>query len=181
MQLLSTILLSLLAAGAEAHFPVPFPGERNATNFATQIQSPCGGSNNVVLPRYKWNPAGLSVEIAYRHEYGVGAIYFCGSEDCSTGENFNHLLYEPIDQFMGNFCIPAVQLPGQFNKINSTGVIQIVHESLGKSEGYEFMYDCVDVVVSQNGQTFGGQCVAHLLVLQLMKKLKRLKKIMLFN
>jgi hypothetical protein len=158
MQLLSTILLSLLATGVEAHFRVPFPGERNATNFATQSQGPCGGANNVVLPRYEWNPAGSPVEIAYHHAYGVGAIYFCGSNDCSTGENFNHLLYEPIDQFMGNFCIPAVQLPEQFNKINSTGVIQIVYASLGKSGGYEFMYNCVDVVVSENGPTFNGQC-----------------------
>lgn len=159
MNIRSTILLSLLTSSAEAHFRVPFPGERNATNWDTQTISPCGGDNAVVFPRYEWNPKGSPVEINYHHMYGVGAIYFCGSGNCTTGADFNELIYEPVDQTKGNFCIPAVQLPEKYNKINSTGVIQIIYGAPGKEDGdYDFMYNCIDVVVSNDGPTFDGQC-----------------------
>lgn len=154
-----SILLSLLASSAEAHFRVPFPGERNATNWDTQTTSPCGGDNSVVLPRYEWNPKGSPIEINYHHSFGVGAIYFCGSGNCTTGADFDELIYEPVDQTVGNFCIPAVQLPDKYNKVNSTGVIQIIYGTPGKKDGdYEFMYNCVDVIVSEDGPTFNGQC-----------------------
>lgn len=159
MKLSSTVLLSLLASSAEAHFRVPFPGERNATNWDTQTTSPCGGDNAVVFPRYEWNPKGSPVEISFHHMYGVGAIYFCGSGNCTTGADFNELIYEPVDQTMGNFCIPAVQLPKKYNRVNSTGVIQIIYGAPGKEDGdYDFMYNCIDVVVSEDGPTFDGQC-----------------------
>lgn len=160
MQLTIGVILSILSAatGVQAHFRVPFPGERNATNWDTQTESPCGGDNYPVLPAFEWNPAGSPVEINYKHNFGVGAIYFCGNGDCTTGDDFDELIYEPVDQHKGNFCIPSVQLPAKYNKVNQTGVVQIIYATLGKEGGYEYMYNCVDVVVSENGPTFNGQC-----------------------
>lgn len=155
-----TVLMSLLASTAEAHFRIPYPGERNATNWDTQTTSPCGGDNAVVLPRYDWNPKGSPVEINYHHYYGVAAIYFCGSDNCTTGADFNELIYEPVDQTKGNFCIPALQLPSKYNKVNSTGVVQIIYGAPSNKAGdYDFMYNCIDVIVSEDGPIFDGtQC-----------------------
>ena len=152
-------LVTLLSEVVSAHFRVPFPGERNATNWDTQTESPCGGDNKAVLPRYEWNPNGSPIEINYHHTFGVGAMYFCGSGNCTTGSDFNELIYEPIDQQKGNFCLPSVEIPSKYNKINQTGVIQIIYAANSKDgKGYEYMYNCVDVIVSENGPIFNGQC-----------------------
>lgn len=153
---LTTLLL--LASTVTAHFRVPFPGERNSTNWSTQNVSPCGGADQVVLPRYEWNPQGSPIEITYNHQYGVGAMYFCGSGNCTTGDDFNELVYSPIDQVKGNFCIPALQMPSKYNEVNTTGVLQIIYAALGDDGGYEYMYNCVDVVISEDGPLFDGQC-----------------------
>ncbi|TID30769.1 hypothetical protein CANINC_000685 [Pichia inconspicua] len=150
--------LLLLASTAFAHFRVPFPGERNATNWDTQTTGPCGGANRPVLPRYEWNPQGSPVEIAYHHTYGVGTLFYCGSGDCDESADFDTLLYAPVDQTKGNFCIPALQLPEEFNKINSTGVVQIVYADPNPKGGYTYMYNCIDVIVSEDGPLFDGQC-----------------------
>lgn len=152
----TTVLL--FASNALAHFRVPFPGERNATNWDTQTIGPCGGANRPVLPRYEWNPQGSPVEIGYHHTYGVGTLFYCGEGDCTDSADFTELLYAPIDQTKGNFCIPALQLPEKFNKLNDTGVIQIVYADPNEKGGYTYMYNCIDVVVSNDGPLFDGQC-----------------------
>ncbi|KAG0682516.1 hypothetical protein C6P40_001672 [Pichia californica] len=161
MNFKASILLSLLASTAEAHFRIPYPGERNSTNWDTQTKSPCGGDNAFVFPRYEWNPEGSPVEINYHHLYGVGAIYFCGNGNCTTGADFDELIYEPVDQTVGNFCIPALQLPSKYNKVNTTGVIQIIYGAPSNEAGdYEFMYNCIDVIVSKDGPVYDGtQCI----------------------
>ena len=159
MNFAQIVLVTLLSEVVSAHFRVPFPGERNATNWDTQTESPCGGDNKAVLPRYEWNPNGSPIEINYHHTFGVGAMYFCGSGNCTTGSDFNELIYEPIDQQKGNFCLPSVEIPSKYNKINQTGVIQIIYAANSKDgKGYEYMYNCVDVIVSENGPIFNGQC-----------------------
>lgn len=159
MNFAQIVLVTLLSEVVSAHFRVPFPGERNATNWDTQTESPCGGDNKAVLPRYEWNPNGSPIEINYHHTFGVGAMYFCGNGNCTTGSDFNELIYEPIDQQKGNFCLPSVEIPSKYNKINQTGVIQIIYAANSKDgKGYEYMYNCVDVIVSENGPIFNGQC-----------------------
>lgn len=153
------LVISLLTTGVLAHFTVPFPGDRNENNMKTQTISPCGGENSVVLPRYEWNPNGSPVEIAFHHEYGVGAIYFCGNGNCTTGDDFDTLVYQPVDMQKGNFCIPALQLPSKINNVNTTGVIQIIYASTGKESGkYEYMYNCIDILVSEDGPVWDNQC-----------------------
>lgn len=153
------ILLSLLASTAEAHFRIPYPGERDPNNTATQTEGPCGGSNSIVLPRYKWNPKGSPIDISYEHDYGIGAIYFCGSENCTSGSDFDVLVYEPYDQTVGNFCIPSVQLPDEYNKINTTGVLQVAYSGPKPDTGeLHYMFSCIDIIVSDDGPIYDGQC-----------------------
>ncbi|GME82878.1 unnamed protein product [Ambrosiozyma monospora] len=158
------IASAILASTALAHFRIPYPGERNATNWDTQTTGPCGGDNSVVEPRFEWNPEGSPLELFMHHNDSVGAIYFCGKDECSEASDFDTLLYEPYDHHKaGNYCIPAVVLPDDFNKENQTGTIQVIYA--GNKEGgseltdLTFMYNCLDIVVSSDGPIYdGSQC-----------------------
>ncbi|GMG52981.1 unnamed protein product [Ambrosiozyma monospora] len=156
------IASAILASTASAHFRIPYPGERNATNWDTQTTGPCGGDNSVVEPRFEWNPDGSPLELFMHHNESVGAIYFCGKDECSQASDFDTLLYEPYDHHgAGNYCIPAVVLPDDFNKENQTGTIQVIYAGTGKGDvtSLDFMYNCLDIVVSNDGPIYDGtQC-----------------------
>ncbi|KAG0691347.1 hypothetical protein C6P40_001631 [Pichia californica] len=157
MNIKSSVLLSLLASTVEAHFKINFPGQRNPNTGNAELSLPCGGNN--ITERYEWNPDGSPVGIYYNHNYGIGAMYYCGNGNCTTNDDFDELIYEPIDQTVGNFCIPSLQLPEKYNKVNNTGVIQIIYATQGDEvDEYDFMYNCIDIVVSKTGPTFDGQC-----------------------
>ncbi|ODV86007.1 hypothetical protein CANARDRAFT_7367 [[Candida] arabinofermentans NRRL YB-2248] len=160
--MLANIVLSLatLAATAYAHFRIPFPGERNATNFDTQTTGPCGGDNSVVSPRYKWNPEGSPLELLNHHVLSVFAIYFCPYASCTESDDFDVLLSEPLDLGKGNFCVSALELPSKYNNVNQTGTIQVIAAGTSDDYGeYEYMYNCVDIIVSEDGPVYDGtQC-----------------------
>lgn len=148
--------LSALPA-AYCHFRLPFPGERDPTNFGTQGQGPCGGSNSVVEPRYGWSPDGSPMEIHLSHPLSVGGIYYCPGDNCNTLEDFNVTLFETwsVDG-SGNYCIPALEIPFD---VGSIGTIQVAVANAGDEEGiYEEFFNCIDVVIG-NGPTYNGsQC-----------------------
>lgn len=151
---LISLLLSIVCV--EAHFRIPMPGERNATNWATQLIGPCGGADEVVLPRYKWNPSGSPIELFQHHPFAVGAIYYCNKDNCTETEDFDQLIYEGFDTSgAGNFCIPALTLPDEFNVEGDVGTIQVIFGGISEVEGeeYDFMYNCLDIVIDSDGET----------------------------
>ncbi|SSD60268.1 uncharacterized protein SCODWIG_02029 [Saccharomycodes ludwigii] len=157
---LATLFLAL-APAVNAHFRIPFPGERNSTNWGTQTTAPCGGDNTTVLPRYEWNPNGSPIDLFMHHNKSVGAIYLCPKDDCSKVEDFDIVVREPFDMFTpGNFCIPALQIPSEYNKEGFNGTLQVVYASTGSTYGdYMYMYNCVDFTISSDGPIYNGsQC-----------------------
>lgn len=150
-----------LATIVEGHFRIPFPGERNATNWGTQLEGPCGGDDVVVFPRYPWNPKGSPIDLNMYHNRSVGAIYFCPHETCNSTADFDILLKSPFDMVgAGNFCITSLNLPEEYQEEGLNGTIQVIYA--GTSENYseyDYMYNCVDIVVSSEGPLFNGsQC-----------------------
>lgn len=150
---LISLLLSIVCV--EAHFRIPIPGERNATNWATQLTGPCGGANEVVLPRFKWNPSGSPIELFMHHPFAIGAIYYCNKDNCTETEDFDQLIYEPFDtKGAGNFCISALTLPDEFNVEGDVGTLQVIFGGTSEVGEYDFMYNCLDIVIDSNGETY---------------------------
>ncbi|GME88218.1 unnamed protein product [[Candida] boidinii] len=150
---LISLLLSIVCV--EAHFRIPIPGERNATNWATQLTGPCGGANEVVLPRFKWNPSGSPLELFMHHPFAIGAIYYCNKDNCTETEDFDQLIYEPFDtKGAGNFCISALTLPDEFNVEGDVGTLQVIFGGTSEVGEYDFMYNCLDIVIDSDGETY---------------------------
>lgn len=159
--MLSSILLAIFTTVAQAHFRIPFPGERDAENWSTQLEAPCGGDNSVVLPRYKWNTKGSPIDLNIHHSKSVASIYFCPGDNCQTDADFSTLVYEPWQmESAANFCIPALTLPSDYNKAGQVGTLQVIFAGTTSTEGdYEYMYNCVDIVVDDDGPVYdGSQC-----------------------
>ncbi|CDK26314.1 unnamed protein product [Kuraishia capsulata CBS 1993] len=155
----SKFLPLLFAATAYAHFRIPFPGERNSTNFPTQSEGPCGGSNFIRQPRFEWNPNGSPIQIYSHHNFVIGGIYFCEGNDCLTTADFvdANAVYDPFHLHKpGNFCIPSLDLDA---KTGTNGTIQVALVGSGDSEDeYSWTYNCVDVTISKEGPVFKNQC-----------------------
>lgn len=147
-------------SSASAHFRIPFPGERNSTNWATQEQAPCGGANRTVNPRYLWNPEGSPVDINMFHNASVGAVYYCGKDDCKSLSDFDTLVMEPFDiTNPANFCMPALELPSKYNKNGKKGTLQFMFAALDSDQSkYEYMYNCIDIEVNTQGPKYTNQC-----------------------
>ncbi|ODQ79872.1 hypothetical protein BABINDRAFT_161548 [Babjeviella inositovora NRRL Y-12698] len=145
------------ASTALAHFRIPYPGERNATNWDTQTTGPCGGDNSVVEPRFLFNPLGSPLDLNMKHNLSVGQVRFCPGDDCTTQADFSVILVDSYEhKGVGNYCIPAVLIPFPDG---TNGTIQVIYAGTGDAEGeYDHMFNCLDVTVSSEGEQFSGQC-----------------------
>lgn len=162
----TTAVIALLASAAEAHFRIPFPGERNASNYDTQTESPCGGSNDVVLPRFQWNPDGSPLDTKMGHNGSVAAVYLCAEDECTTEDDFDVLVDDWSLLYAGNYCIESLQLPDEYNDVGTNLTLEIIYvainagsEKTNNGEKYKYFYNCLDIEVSDDGPTWDGtQC-----------------------